>query len=221
MKKDCLKNMFKMYKIRQFIWHLLGFDYQILLNKTDYVLLKNDAFTKKGIRTYDNGANVWRWTDSPLTIGNYCSIANNVNFIVDEGHHSISKVTNFPLVDNLFKEDDSVLGKSKEDFFKKFKQKEGITIGNDVWIGMGAFIMPGVTIGNGVTVAANAVVTKDIPDYAIVAGVPAIIVRLKHDDETIKMLNKIAWWNWSEELIKERIFDFYSTTEEFVKKYFL
>jgi virginiamycin A acetyltransferase len=205
--------------IRRFLWHILGFDYQMLLNKTDYVLLKNDLFTKKGLRTYDNGAKVWRWTDKPLTIGKFCSIANNVNFIIDEGHHSISQISNFPLVDNLFKNEDSVLGKSKMDFFAQFKQKEGIIIGNDVWIGMGAFIMPGVTIGNGVTVAANAVVTMDVPHYSIVAGVPAKIVRLKHNEEIIKKLNKISWWDWSEELIKERIFDFYILTDDFLNKY--
>ena len=205
-----------MFWLRKLLWRILGFDYQILLNKTDYVLLKNDRYTEKGTRTYDNGAKVWRWTNTPLIIGKYCSIANDVNFIVDEGHHSISPITNFPIVNNLFKNNESINGITKETFFSEFKQKEGITIGNDVWIGMGAYIMPGITIGNGVTVAANAVVTKDIPDYSIVAGVPAIIIKKKFDDETIKKLNEIAWWNWDENIIKERINTFYGSINDFL-----
>ena len=100
------------------------------------------------------------------------------------------------------------------------KQKEGITIGNDVWIGMGSYIMPGVSIGNGVTIGANSVVTKDVPDYAIVAGSPARLIKLKHPEEIIKKLNHIAWWNWEEKLIKNRIEDFYLTIDDFIKKYY-
>ena len=93
------------FLIRKILWRILGFDYQMMLNKKDYVLLKNDNYAKLGARTYDNGAKVWRWTDSPLKIGKYCSIAHGVNFIVDEGFHSLSSITNFPLFNNLFKDD--------------------------------------------------------------------------------------------------------------------
>jgi len=206
-------------KLRNFLWRILGFDYQMLLNKTDYTLLKNDKYTSTGIKTYNNGAKVWRWSKTPLIIGKYCSIAHNVNFIVDEGLHSISPISNFPLANIFFNDCEQILGKSKKEFINQFNQKQGIIIGNDVWIGMGAFIMPGITIGNGVTIAANAVVTKNIPDYTVVAGVPAEIIKTKHDTKTIEILNNIAWWNWGEKLIKERIVDFHFSTEEFIKKY--
>tara|TARA_R110001583_G_scaffold195129_2_gene369584 strand:+ start:343 stop:975 length:633 start_codon:yes stop_codon:yes gene_type:complete len=205
--------------IRKFLWRILGFDYQMLLDKTDFTLLKNDQYSKVGTKTYDNGAKVWRWSNASLIIGNYCSIANDVNFIVDEGFHTISEITNFPLAKNLFKDENSINGLSKGDFFNKHIQKEGIVIGNDVWIGMGAYIMPGITIGNGVTIAANAVVTKDISDYTVVAGSPAKVIKTKFDSETIIKLNKIAWWHWEESIIKERINYFYNDIEEFINKF--
>jgi len=209
-----------MKKIRQILWRILGFDYQTMLWKTDYVLLRNDRYTQKGKHSYDNGAKVWRWSDAALIIGKYCSIAHGANFIVDEGHHAISDVTNFPLADNLFKKENSIFGMVKKDFFKQFKQKEGITIGNDVWIGMGVTILPGLSIGNGVTIAAGAVVTKDIEDYCLVAGSPAKVVKSKcTSEQAIKMI-EIAWWNWEEYLIKERIGDFNSLSiPEFIEKY--
>lgn len=208
-----------MYKVRLLIWRILGFDYNMLLNKTDFTLLKDDKYSTLGLRTYDNGAKVWRWTKTPLTIGKYCSIANNVNFIVDEGFHSSLTITNFPLIDNLFEKNEYIDLCLKDDYLKKIKQKEGINIGNDVWIGMGTYIMPGVSIGNGVTIGANSVVTKNILDYHVVAGAPAKVIKIKYDAHTIEKLNEIAWWDWDEKLIKERISDFSQDIRTFITKY--
>ncbi|MCF8273428.1 MAG: CatB-related O-acetyltransferase [Flavobacteriaceae bacterium] len=206
--------------LRHILWRILGIDYQQTLKIHDFVFLKNDKYSNIGSNTYDNGALVWRWTTAELNIGKFCSIANNVRFIVDEGYHNGSQITNFTLINNLFKDDIELPdGRLKDDVLKQIKQKEGITIGNDVWIGMGAFIMPGVTIGNGVTIGANSVVTKDVPDYAIVVGSPAKIIKLKHSNSDIEKLNKIAWWNWNKEIIKKRIKDFYSETDNFINKY--
>ncbi len=213
MKKNIL------YKLRILLWKILGFDYNMMLNKTDFTLLKDDKYSTLGLGTYDNGAKVWRWTKIPLTIGKFCSIANNVNFIVDEGFHSALKITNFPLVDNLFEENEYIDSFKKDDYLKKIKQKEGISIGNDVWIGMGTYIMPGVRIGNGVTIGANSVVTKDILDYQVVGGVPAKVIKIKYDADTIETLNEIAWWDWDEKLIKERISDFDLDIKTFITKY--
>tara|TARA_B110000090_G_scaffold209932_1_gene268815 strand:+ start:1749 stop:2384 length:636 start_codon:yes stop_codon:yes gene_type:complete len=207
-------------QLRKFLWRILGFDYQMLLDKTDYVLLKNDKNTRKGTRTYDNGAKVWRWTDAPLKIGKYCSIANNVNFIVDEGFHSMSTITNYPLAINLFKNDKTHKNASKDGLYNGKQQKEGITIGNDVWIGMGAYIMSGITIGNGVTIAANTVVTRDVPSYVVVAGVPGKIIRKKYSDEISGKMNKIAWWNWNEKDVKKNINFFHGSVEEFVERFY-
>lgn len=206
--------------LRKWLWRILGISYKQALQIHDYTFLKNDKYSFIGKHTYDNGALVWRWTKAKLTIGKYCSIANNVRFIVDEGHHNSSGVTNYPLVNNLFKKEliSNSLG-TENRMLNNIEQKEGITIGNDVWIGMGAYIMPGIKVGNGVTIGANAVVTKDIPDYAIAVGSPAKVIKLKHSDAVIEKLNKIAWWHWDEEIIKKRIKDFYEKTEVFLQKY--
>ncbi|WP_406683883.1 CatB-related O-acetyltransferase [Seonamhaeicola sp. MEBiC1930] len=207
-------------KFRNFLWRILGVSYKQTLKVHDYVFLKNDEYTTIGTGTYHNGALVWRWTDSKLTIGKYCSIANNVRFIVDEGFHTASPITNFPLVNSFFKNE--LLSSTKgiaNSIITKVKQKEGITIGNDVWIGMGTYIMPGVNIGNGVTIGANSVVTKDVPDYSVVVGAPAKVIKLKHSVTQIKQLNQIAWWNWQKPVIKDRIHDFYKSTQEFIEKY--
>jgi virginiamycin A acetyltransferase len=87
--------------IRKFLWKILGIDYQHVLLKLDYTLLKHDKHTTIGCGTYDNGAKVWRWTNAPLIIGKYCSIAYDVNFIVDEGHHKGSSISNYPFINNL------------------------------------------------------------------------------------------------------------------------
>ena len=78
-------------------------------------------------------------------------------------------------------------------------------IGNDVWIGYDAIIMPGVKIGDGAIIGTRAVVTKDIPPYTIVCGVPAKPIRKRFDDKTIEKLLLIKWWNWDKEKIKQNI----------------
>jgi acetyltransferase-like isoleucine patch superfamily enzyme len=86
-----------------------------------------------------------------------------------------------------------------------YKQNLPITIGNDVWIGRKAIIMDGVTIGDGAIVAAAALVTKDVPPYAIVGGVPAKVIKYRFSDEIIERLLQIKWWDWSDDKITENI----------------
>ena len=200
-------------KIRFILWRILGIDYQTILKKLDYTLLANDLFTNKGHGTYDNGAKVWRWSNAKLVIGKYCSIANGVNFIVDDGFHTCSEITNYPFINNLTSEPDLISIRNT------FQQKEGMHIGNDVWIGMNAIILPGVIIGNGVTIAAGSVVNKDISDYSVVGGIPAKLLKKKHSDEIIEKLQDIAWWHWDKKTIAERKQDFYLPIDEFIKKY--
>ena len=78
-------------------------------------------------------------------------------------------------------------------------------IGNDVWIGYEAVIMQGVTIGDGAIIGTRAVVTKDVPPYTIVAGVPAKPIRKRFDDATIRKLEALRWWDWDEETIKRNL----------------
>jgi virginiamycin A acetyltransferase len=204
------------FVIRKFLFRLLGIDYERFLKKLDFVFLSDDPYTKIGTNSYENGAVVSRSGTSEITIGKYCSIAQGVRFFADGGNHMFSQITSFPLFDNLFSKEEL----SKADFRKKFNEKESIIVGNSVWIGSGSYIMPGIKIGNGVTVAANSVVTKDVPDYAFVAGSPAKIIKLKFSNEVIAKLNKISWWDWETDIIKKRIEDFYDVNiEVFIKKY--
>ena len=98
-------------------------------------------------------------------------------------------------------------------------KNDKVVIGNDVWLARNVIITNGAKIGNGVIAAAGAVITKDVPDYAIVAGVPARIIRYRYTPEQIEALNRIQWWNWSDDEIRERYDDFYLPIEDFIRKY--
>ena len=93
-----------------------------------------------------------------------------------------------------------------------------VTTGHDVWIGHNAVIMGGVTIGNGAVIGAGAVVTHDVAPYEIVGGVPAQHIGWRYDEETIAAMERIAWWNWNHETLKERLKDF-NDAQGFVCKY--
>lgn len=211
--------------IRKLAWKILGTSYYNYLKYKNQTNLKDAKWVVLGNHTYDNGAVVWKWyKSSKLEIGKYCSIASHVNFICDSGYHNESEVTTFPLFHEILDKNDSVIVngnfyKVSEITKKVVPLKKDISIGNDVWIGHGATILPGVSIGNGVTVLAGAIVSENVPDYAVVGGVPSKIVKMKHDDETIRKMNAIAWWDWTDKEVKEKVNDFYLTIEEFIKKY--
>ena len=82
-----------------------------------------------------------------------------------------------------------------------------MSIGNDVWIGHGAVILPGVTVGDGAVVGANAVVTKDVSPYAIVGGAPARVIRMRFADDVVERLMRLAWWDWPLERLFEAVPD--------------
>lgn len=126
-----------------------------------------------------------------LIIGRFCALATGVQFIMNGANHVTSAISTFPF--NIF-------GNGWEKGFDPESYKAGLrgntVIGNDVWIGMEATIMPGVNIGDGAIIAAKAVVTRDVPAYAIAAGNPARIVKMRFDEEAVTRLLAIAWWNW-------------------------
>ena len=188
-------------KFRFLLWRLLGIDYQHILKVIDDVYLVEDKYTSIGAHSYNNRARIYRWSDAPLRIGKYCAISYGVKFIMDDGRHKTNVVSSYPFKSNRIGEND------------------GITLGNDVWIGMNATILYGVKIGNGVTVASGAVVTQDVPDYCVVGGVPAKIIKRKCSEEEAKKMNEIAWWDWDDELVEERRSDFEMTISEFVTKH--
>ncbi len=135
-----------------------------------------------------------------LIIGKYCSIACGAKFIFTSANHTMRSISTYPFP-IFFDEWDLNIG----DITKAWDNKGDIVIGNDVWIGYEAVIMPGVTIGDGAIVGTRAVVTKDVPPYTVVGGTPAHIIKKRFDDETIERLLQIKWWNWEDEKVKSHI----------------
>lgn len=135
-----------------------------------------------------------------LIIGKFCSIACGAKFLFNSANHKMASLSTytFPL---FFEE----WGLEKENVAQAWDQKGDIIIGNDVWIGYEAVILSGVTIGDGAVIGCRAVVTKDVPPYTIVGGVPAKPIRKRFDEEIIKELQKIKWWDWPEEKIAGKI----------------
>jgi len=142
-----------------------------------------------GKGTYGADVKVHSWGEgATLKIGAYCSIAKRVQFFLG-GEHRVDWVTTFPFSEK-FRQVKHINGHPRT--------KGDIIIGNDVWIGYEALIMSGVTIGDGAVIGARAVVVKDIPPYTIAAGNPAKVIRARFDEETIKKLLAIKWWDWEE-----------------------
>jgi phosphonate metabolism protein (transferase hexapeptide repeat family) len=105
-----------------------------------------------------------------------------------------------------------------EEFFA-WRRLQIARVGHDTWIGHGAIIMPGVTVGNGATVGSGAVVTRDVPPYSIAVGAPARVIKRRFPEDIAEALDRIAWWDWEYDLIKERFADFLGSTEAFIEKY--
>ena len=135
-----------------------------------------------------------------LIIGKFCSIACGAKFIFTSANHTLKSLSTYPFP--LFFEE---WGLDKANVTDSWDNKGDITIGNDVWIGYEAVIMSGVTIGDGAIIAARAVVTKDVPPYTIVGGVPARLIRKRFSDKTVALLSEIKWWEWSYDRIKKNL----------------
>lgn len=169
--------MFGTYYIKLWIFRKLW----RLHNRNNEIALKGIYDTKKitvGRKSYGmlNVVN-WSSSDSKLVIGNYCSIAENVYFLV-AGEHTTNTVSTYPFKVKVFGD--------------KYEagSKGSIVLKDDVWIGEGATICSGVTIGQGAVVAAGAVVTKDVAPYAIVGGNPAKLIRYRFDENLRAKLEK-------------------------------
>lgn len=129
-----------------------------------------------------------------LIIGKYCSIAHGTKFIFNAAHHTLNSLSTYPFA--LF--DDWA---QSSNVTEAWDNKGDIVIGNDVWIGYEAVILSGVHIGDGAIIGTRAVVTKDIPPYTIVGGIPAKPIRKRYDDATISALLATKWWDWDTEII--------------------
>lgn len=135
-----------------------------------------------------------------LVIGRFCSIACGAKFMFTSGNHSMQSLANytFPI---FFDE----WGLDAKDICDAWNNKGDTVIGNDVWIGYEAVIMPGVKIGDGAVIGTRALVTKDVPPYTIVGGVPAKPIRRRFDDATVEKLEALRWWDWDEDRLKRAL----------------
>jgi len=140
-------------------------------------------------------------------IGKFCSFGDNI--LIIPTNHPIDTVTTHPIV---FKPKFGVV-------LNDPRSVNMLTLGNDVWVGSNVTILPSVaSVGDGAIIATGSVVTKDVPPYAIVAGVPAKIIKYRFDYKTIESLLAIRWWNWPEKKIFQNGLKF-TNCEKFIKEY--
>ena len=137
-----------------------------------------------------------------LIIGKFCSIACGAKFLFNSANHALGSISTYPFP--IFFEE-WCLATDVDSIAKAWDNHGDIVIGNDVWIGYEAVIMSGVKIGDGAIIGTRAVVTKDVPPYTIVGGVPAKPIRKRFNDVTIEKLAALRWWDWDYEKIKRNL----------------
>ncbi len=135
-----------------------------------------------------------------LRIGKFCSIACGAKFLFNSANHALGSLSTYPFP-IFFEEWDLPV----EGIPAAWDRKGDIVVGNDVWIGYEAVILAGVTIGDGAIIGTRAVVTRDVPPYTIVGGVPARAIGRRFDEQTIDRLLALRWWDWPVETIKENL----------------
>ena len=147
-----------------------------------------------------------------LIIGKFCMIASGVSFIMNGGNHLTNAVSAYPF---------AIFGDAWQDAMngKAYPSKGNTSVGNDVWIGHDVTIMPGVTIGDGVIIATKSVVTKDVEPYSIVGGNPAVLIKKRFDDTTIKKLLDLQWWDWELSKITKHVQNLTSKPAELFDDY--
>lgn len=148
-------------------------------------------------------------------IGKFCAIAANSR--INALEHPIERPTQHKI---SYRPNEYFRYLGVDQGFRERRRAKRVEIGHDVWIGHGAVVMPGVGIGNGAVVGANAVVTKDVAPYTVVAGVPARPIRLRFDTAIAKRLERLAWWDWPMERLFEAVPDMQKfSIEEFLVRW--
>lgn len=173
-----------------------------------YVSEKISGFT---VGKYSTGYEQF-WLQTPLleSIGSFCNIsADNVTIA---GNHPITMVST-----NTFTYSKKIGFVDQDKSISHIANTRKINIGHDVWVGANVILLPGVTIGHGAVVAAGAVVSKDVPPYAIVGGIPAKVIKYRFEPSVIDGLLKSNWWDWSDAKIKRHI-QYMDTPETFLEK---
>jgi virginiamycin A acetyltransferase len=146
---------------------------------------------------FEHKAVLYAYGPERLIIGRYCAIASGVRFVMPGANHADLGPSTFPF---------GIFGPPWDvtmDLVMSAPSRGDTVIGNDVWLGYQALVLPGVTIGHGAVVAAASVVASDVPPYAIVGGNPARVIRRRYEDDDVKRLLRAAWWDWPVELVTE------------------
>jgi virginiamycin A acetyltransferase len=134
-----------------------------------------------------------------LVIGKFCALARGIKFIMNGANHKLSGISTYPF---------SIFANGWEKVMPAMSDlpyKGDTVVGNDVWIGYEALVMPGVTIGNGAIVAARSVVTADVPAYTIVGGNPAKPIKARFSPDVVEKLETLSWWNWPISVITQHL----------------
>ena len=208
-----------------------GFD-----DKSFYVLAAGTGYNKEDI--IYKGCQIGRYSYGyeglleyyPMakSIGRYCSINGSAKIM---NNHPLECISTHPFLDHPFFMDWEEYLDRKE-LLKKYgkyldndkfedsliRKNRSVVVGNDVWIGANAIILPGVTIGDGAVVAAGAIVTKNVAPYAIVGGNPAKVIKMRFNEKTVAQLESIRWWEWEHEDIENNI-ELFFNIESFVSGY--
>lgn len=139
-------------------------------------------------------------------LGRFCSVASRVEIITGVHPYTYPYVSTSPYFFSPLKQNGYALYRNSQFEEERYADEENkfpVVVGNDCWIGQNAKIISGVTIGDGAMILAGAIVTKDVPPYAIVGGVPAKVMRYRYNEETINRLLEIKWWNMDLKWLKE------------------
>ena len=149
------------------------------------------------------------------TIGKFCAIASNVR--LNALNHPMERITQHKI---SYRPNEHFLGAKVDKAFRERRQNARVEIGNDVWIGHGAIILPGVSVGHGAVIAAGAVITKNVEPYAIVAGVPAKRIKWRFPKSIRIRIINLGWWDWEHDRLAAAISDMQAlSASEFLKRH--